>query len=85
MNHRQQGLARRREELVGRSTTQRAALVATAAPLLRKAEALDRTVQRVRRYPVVTALGAAAVMMLGSRKIFEIAARAFTLYALLRR
>jgi hypothetical protein len=85
MDRHQRSLVARREELVGRSTTQRAALIQTAAPLLRKAEALDRNVQRVRRYPVVTALGAAAVMLLGSRKIFEIAARAFTLYALLRR
>ena len=85
MDRHQQSLAARREELVGRSAAQRAALIATAAPLLSKAEALDRTLQRVRRYPIVTALGALAVVMLGSRKIFEIAARAFTLYALLRR
>ena len=85
MDRHQRSLAARREELVGRSAAQRAVLIESAAPLLRKAEALDRTVQRVRRYPIVTALGALAVVMLGSRKIFEIAARAFTLYALLRR
>lgn len=80
-----QSLAQRRLELVERSAAQRAAIVSNAAPLLSKAEALDRIVSRVRRYPLATAAVAGAVVFLGSRRIFELATRALTIYALFRR
>jgi YqjK-like protein len=85
MSSREQSLAQRREELVARSAAQRAAISAQAAPLLRKAATLDRIVARVRQYPVVTALGVGAVALLGTRRIFELATRVLTLYALFRR
>jgi len=85
MSPREQGLAQRREELVARSAAQRAALVANVEPLLRKAAAADRIVERLRRYPVAVALGAAALVFFGSRKVFDLATRALTIYALFRR
>ena len=85
MSTREQGLAQRRQELVARSTAQRAALVANAEPMVRKAAAADRILTRMRRYPVVIVVAAAAVALLGSRRIFDLASRALTLYALLRR
>jgi hypothetical protein len=39
----------------------------------------------MRRYPVVIGVAAAGVALLGSRRIFDLASRALTLYALLRR
>jgi hypothetical protein len=81
----EQSLAQRRRELVGRSASQRAALVANVEPVLRKAEALDRMVSRVRRYPLITAAVAGAVVFLGSRRIFDLATRALTIYALFKR
>ncbi len=85
MSRHEQGLARRRRELVERSAAQRAALVGNAEPILRKAAAADRVVASVRRYPVVAGLVMAAVALLGPRKIFDLGARAITLYTLLRR
>lgn len=85
MSREEQSLAQRRRELVGRSTAQRAGIVTNAEPLLRKAEALDRMVSRVRRYPLATAAVAGAVVFLGSRRIFELATRALTIYALFKR
>ena len=80
-----QSLAARRLELVQRSAAQRAALIADAEPLLRRAAALDRVVAKVRRHPVLTALGVGAVATLGARRILELAGHAMTLYALFRR
>jgi hypothetical protein len=79
------GLAARRRELVERSSAQRAALLVSAEPLVRKAETLDRVVAYVRRNPVVSALAVGAVALVGPRKIFDLAARAVTLYMLFRR
>jgi hypothetical protein len=53
--------------------------------LIRKAAAADRILTRMRRYPVVITAVAAGVALLGSRRIFDLASRALTLYALLRR
>lgn len=85
MSRLEQTLAQRREELVGRSRTQRAAIATHATPLLHKAELADRIVERVRRYPLITAAVAGAVVFLGSRRIFDLATRALTIYALFRR
>jgi hypothetical protein len=78
-------LARRREELVERSLAQRTALVAAAEPLVRKAAAVDRVVTYVRSHPGIASVAVGAVALLGPRKIFDLGARAVTLYMLLRR
>jgi len=81
----EQTLAQRREELVARSTAQRAALISHAEPLVRKAAAADRILGKLRQYPVVTAVGVGAVVLLGTRRIFDLATRILTIYALFRR
>jgi YqjK-like protein len=85
MNQHELGLAARRRELVERSAAQRAALAQAAEPLVRKAAALDRVVGYVQRNPVVSAAAVGAVALLGTRRIFDLAARAITLYTLFRR
>ena len=80
-----QSLAQRRLELVERSRAQRAALIAASAPLTEKAEAFDRLVSSARRHPVVTMLGAGAVALLASKRMFGFTTRLLTLYALIRR
>jgi YqjK-like protein len=85
LNKHEQGLAARRRELVERSTAQRAALVASAEPLVRKGEAADRLLASVRRYPVVVAIAVGAVALIGPRKLLDLGARALTFYMLLRR
>ena len=78
-------LAEHRRALVEKSKAQRAAILAAGHPLASKAAAADRLLTRVRHHPVVvTALGA-AVVILGTRKLFNIVTRVFTLYALFRR
>lgn len=78
-------LADRRRELVERSSAQRAAIVADAQPLLRAAAAGDRIVSHVRRHPLAVTVAAGAIVLLGSRKLFDLATRALTIYALFRR
>lgn len=85
MNGREQSLQARRLELLHRSAAQRAALIADVDPFVRKVAAVDRVVARVRQYPVVTAVAVGAVALLGTRRIFELASRVLTLYALFRR
>ncbi|HUQ26925.1 MAG TPA: YqjK family protein [Burkholderiales bacterium] len=85
MSSREQSLAERRLELVQRSAAQRAALIANADPIVRKAAALDRIVIKLRQYPMVTAAAGAAIAFFGSRKLFALATRAITLYALFKR
>jgi hypothetical protein len=80
-----QSLASRRAELVERSAAQRRALIATAGPLAEKTAALDRIVARVQRHPVLTVFGVGAVLLLSGRRILDLATRALTLYALLKR
>jgi hypothetical protein len=85
LNRHEQGLAERRRELVERSSAQRKALAAAAEPLVRKSAALDRVIAQVRRYPVVASVAVGALALLGPRRLFDLAARAAALYALLRR
>lgn len=85
MSRHEQGLAERRRELVERSSAQRAALAAAAEPLVRKSAAVDRVIAQVRRYPVLSSVAVGALALLGPRRLFELAARAAALYALLRR
>jgi hypothetical protein len=84
MNHKQ-NLAQRRGELVERSAAQRAVLLAAASPIVAKAAAVDRVVSYVRRYPVLSSFAVGAVALAGPRKIFDLGARAVTLYMLFRR
>ncbi len=79
------GLAQRRLELVERSADQRAALLAAAEPIARKAAAVDRVVAYVRRHPAIASLAVGVVALIGPRKIFDLGARAITIYMLLRR
>ena len=78
-------LAQRRRELVERSSAQRAALVDSAAPLVRKAQALDRALAAVQRHPVLASAATAITVLFGSRHLLGVAARAARLYFLLRR
>jgi len=78
-------LAERREALVARSQKERAAILAAAEPLVRKAAAADRLYLRVRRHPVTVALVGTAVVALGARKLFDLATRVMAIYALFRR
>jgi hypothetical protein len=80
-----QDLVRRREELVLRSSSQRMALAVCAEPLVHKAAALDRVLSYVRRNPAIAALAVGAFALIGPRKIFDMATRAITVYALFRR
>ena len=68
-----------------RMTRNHNAVVSGVEPLLRKAAAVDRMVASARRHPVVTVLGAAAVALLASRKVFDLATRVLTIYALFKR
>lgn len=78
-------LAVRREALVAQSAAQRDALIEGSAPLLRGAATLDRILGPIRRHPILAAVAAGGVALLGSRKIFDLATRAVTIYMLVRR
>ena len=80
-----QSLEMRRLELVERSTARRAARRVTIAPRIEKTATIDRMIASVRRYPVLVAVVAGAVALLGSRKLFSWIARGLTLYTLLRK
>jgi hypothetical protein len=84
VNHLQELEARRRE-LIERSATQRAALIAGVVPVADKLASVDRAVAAVKRYPVVSGLIAGGVVLFGSRKLFDWAARGITLYTLLKK
>jgi hypothetical protein len=74
-----------KSELVERSAAQRARIVEAAQPLLRTAASADRVVSRLRRHPAAVVAVAGAIVLLGSRRLFDLATRAVTLYALFRR
>jgi hypothetical protein len=73
-----------RQQLVERSSAQRAAIIAAAQPLLRAAAAPDRILGYVRRYPAGVAIAAAAIAVLGPRKLLAAGARLLTVYTLFR-
>jgi hypothetical protein len=81
----QQDLVQRRRELVERSAAQRTALLAVAAPIAEKAAKLDRIAGYVTRYPILSSAAVVTVALMGPRKIFDLGARAITLYTLFRR
>jgi hypothetical protein len=74
-----------KSELIEQSTTQRAAIVAAAEPLMHTAASADRVVSRLRQHPVAVVAVAGAIVFLGSRRLFDLATRAVTLYALFRK
>ena len=80
-----QTLAQRREELVTRSSAQRSALVAAAAPIARRAATVDRGLAYVRAHPVLSSAVVGAVALLGPRKLLALGTRAVALYALIKR
>ena len=85
MTRYQRELERRRQKLVERSTAQRAALGAAVAPLVAKVATVDRVRDTLRRYPVGVVAIAAGFGVLGWQGTLSLAARLFSLYALLRR
>lgn len=80
-----QTLAQRRDELVARSSAQRGALVAAAAPIARRAATADRALAYVRAHPLLSVVVVGAVALLGPRKLLELGTRAVALYALIKR
>lgn len=72
------------EELAARSAAQRAALIASAEPLVRAVEKPDRIVAFVRRYPAGIAVAAVALALLGPRRLVATGARLLTVYTLFR-
>jgi type II secretory pathway component PulF len=78
-------LQRRRAALVERSSELRAGLVRDAAPILQKAASADRVICALRRYPIVTAVAAGVVAVVGTSSILPWLTRALTLYTLLKK
>jgi hypothetical protein len=78
-------LARRRDALAARSAVQRAELAGALHPLVHRLETLDRVVAAVRHRPVAMSLAAAALALLGPRRLLHWAVRALPFLALLRR
>jgi hypothetical protein len=83
--NRLQELEARRLELISRSSAQRAAIIAGVVPVADKLASIDRAVATVKRYPVVSGLIAGGVVLFGSRRLFDWAARGITLYTLLKK
>ena len=83
--NRLQELEARRLELIARSSAQRAAIIAGVVPVADKLASVDRAVATVKRYPVVSGLIAGGVVLFGSRRLFDWAARGITLYTLLKK
>ena len=84
MSAHQRDLARQRQELVARSATQRSGLVADWESIVAKTAAGDRIVSTLRRHPVAVGAAVAGVVLLGSRRLFDVSERLLTLYLLLR-
>jgi len=83
--NRLQELEARRLELIDRSAAQRSALIAGVLPVADKLASVDRAVATVKRYPLVAGLIAGGVVLFGSRKLFDWAARGITLYTILKK
>jgi len=85
MTGHQRELEQRRRRLVERSAVQRAALAARLAPVVSRLATVDRVRDTLRRYPVGVVAIAAGFGVLGWQGTLSLAARLFSLYALLRR
>lgn len=84
MSAHQRDLARQRQELVARSAAQRSGLVTDWESIVAKTAAGDRIVSTLRRHPVAVGAAVAGVVLLGSRRLFDVSERLLTLYLLLR-
>lgn len=84
MSTHQRNLALQREELVARSSAQRGAIVTSWEGVVAKTAAADRILSTVRRHPVAVGAAVAGVVLLGSRRLFDVSERLLTLYLLLR-
>jgi hypothetical protein len=78
-------LALQRRELVARSAAQRSGLVTNWEGVVTKTAAADRFLSTLRRHPVAVGAAVAGVVLLGSRRLFDVSERLLTLYLLLRR
>lgn len=78
-------LAQRREALVTRSREQRADLLYAAQPAARALALADRVSGFVRARPLAVALGAAALIAFGPRKLVTWGLRVLPIVSLLRR
>lgn len=85
MTRHQSELEQRRQELVARSATQRAAIAGAVAPIVGKLATLDRIGATLRRHPVAVAAVACGVAAFGSRRLLFWASRALAVYSLVRR
>jgi YqjK-like protein len=85
MSAHQRSLALQRQELVARSAGQRSGLVAQWETIVTKTAAADRVLSTLRRHPVAVAAALGSVVLLGSRRLFDVSERLLTLYLLLRR
>jgi hypothetical protein len=77
-------LERRRIALAQRSGAERAAIADAVSPLARKLAGVDRVVASVRGHPLLVAVAAGALGMLGPRRLLAWGARAAAAYSLLR-
>ena len=85
MSGHQRDLALQRAELVARSAAQRSGLIADWEAIVSKTAAADRILSTVRRHPIAVGAAVAGVVLLGSRRLFDVSERLLTLYLLLRR
>jgi len=77
-------LAQRRHALVARAAVQRGELALALQPAARRLAALDRIVAVVRRRHVLVWIAAAALVLLGPRRLWPWALRVAPLIAFLR-
>jgi hypothetical protein len=78
-------LRTRREALVTRSAAQRAAIAAQLAPAARTLAAADRVATTLRAHPVIAAVAAAGLALIGPRSVLLWAMRVLPVYSFLRR
>ena len=78
-------LSQRRQALVARCAFERDALAQAFAPYAGKLALLDRIGQALRSHPVIAFAGAAALALLGPRKLLRWALRGFSIVSLVRR
>jgi len=85
MSGHQRQLALQRAELVARSTAQRSGLLTSWEGIVTQTAAADRILSTLRRHPIAVGAAVAGVVLLGSRRLFDVSERLLTLYLLLRR
>jgi hypothetical protein len=78
-------LSQRRAGLVARCAVQREALAQAFAPYAGKLATLDRIGQALRSHPLIAFAGAAALALVGPRKLLRWALRGLSIFSLVRR